>query len=235
MHNRGVNSLEIKKPVSLKHLAYESIRTAVLQRQLKRDVIYSEQWFADKFKISRTPVREALLQLRTEGLLDVLPNRGVIIQPVTLQDAKDIYGMRAAIEGYCSALLAEHILEPEVQEALERIETVHERCRKDFNYADEMQFHFEIIQYSGNREFLACYNRMRTKIDVFWNDITEEVNRPTEIYYEHKAILDAIKEGDPLRARKASERHLAIILEKVQQGDLLTPVGEPRPIGDSDK
>lgn len=226
--------MEIKKPVSLKRLAYESIRTAVVQQQLKRDVIYSEQWFADKFKISRTPVREALLQLRTEGLLDVLPNRGVIIRPLTLQDAKDIYDMRAAIEGYCSAYLAQHVLEPEAQEALARTEVVLERCRRDFNYTDEFQFHLEIIQYTGNREFLACYNRMRTKIDVFWTEAAGGENRHTEIYHEHKDILDAMKKGDTLHAREASERHLAIVLEKIQKGDLLKPIGELRPVEDSD-
>ena len=70
--------MEIRKPISLKKQAYEAIRTAVLQRELKRNLIYSEQWFADRFQISRTPVREALLQLRNEGLIEVLPNRGVI-------------------------------------------------------------------------------------------------------------------------------------------------------------
>ena len=125
--------MEIRKPASLKRMAYESIRTSVLQRQLKRNVIYSEQWFADKFKISRTPVREALLQLRTEGLIDVLPTRGVIIHPLTLQDATDICHMRAAIEGYCSAYLAQHTQEPEAQKALERVKTVLERCRQNFN------------------------------------------------------------------------------------------------------
>lgn len=226
--------MEIRKPVSLKRLAYESIRTAVLQRQLKRNVIYSEQWFADKFKISRTPVREALLQLRTEGLIDVLPNRGVIIHPLTLQDAKDICHMRAAIEGYCSAHLAQHAQEPEAQKALERIETVLERCRQNFNYEDELQFHLEIIQYSGNQEFFTCFSRMRTKIDVFWNEAVGGENRQAEIYYEHKEILDAMKRGDALHAREASEHHLEIVLGKLQKGDLLTPIGELKPVEDDD-
>lgn len=222
--------MEIRRPASLKRLAYESIRTAVLQRQLKRNVIYSEQWFADKFKISRTPVREALLQLRAEGLIDVLPNRGVIIHPLTVQDARDICHMRAAIEGYCSAYLAQHAQEPEARKALERVETVLERCRQNFNYEDELQFHWEIIQYSNNQEFLASVSRMRTKIDVFWNVSAEGENRHTEIYYEHKEILDSMKRGDAFGAREASERHLEIVLEKLQQADLLTPIGELRPV-----
>lgn len=220
----------IRKPDSLKKQAYESIRTAVLQRELKRDLIYSEQWFADRFQISRTPVREALLQLRSEGLIEVLPNRGVIIKPVTLEDAKNIYQMRAAIEGYCSAYLAEHAQEKSGLEALERIETVLERCHKNFNYADELQFHLEIIQYTHNPEFLDQFNRMRTKIDVFWNEIVGKENRHEEIYAEHKAILDCMKAGAAEKAREASEKHLMIVLEKIQQGDLFEAFEDLKPV-----
>ena len=213
--------MEIRKPVSLKKQTYEAIRTAILQRELDRDMIYSEKWFADRFEISRTPVREALLQLRDEGFVEVLPNRGVIIKPLTLEDATNIYHMRAAIEGYCTAYLARHATEKSGIETLKRVEVLLEKCRENFNYTDEMQFHLEIIQYTKNVEFIKLYSRMRTKIDVFWNEVVNE-DRPDEIYEEHKAILDAMKAGDADGARKASERHLMIILERLQQGDLLT-------------
>lgn len=213
--------MEIRKPVSLKKQTYEAIRTAILQRELDRDMIYSEKWFADRFEISRTPVREALLQLRDEGFVEVLPNRGVIIKPLTLEDATNIYHMRAAIEGYCTAYLARHATEKSGIETLKRVEVLLEKCRENFNYTDEMQFHLEIIQYTKNVEFIKLYSRMRSKIDVFWNEVVNE-DRPDEIYEEHKAILDAMKAGDADGARKASERHLMIILERLQQGDLLT-------------
>jgi len=213
--------VEIRKPVSLKKQTYEAIRTAILQRELDRDMIYSEKWFADRFEISRTPVREALLQLRDEGFVEVLPNRGVIIKPLTLEDATNIYHMRAAIEGYCTAYLARHATEKSGIETLKRVEVLLEKCRENFNYTDEMQFHLEIIQYTKNVEFIKLYSRMRTKIDVFWNEVVNE-DRPDEIYEEHKAILDAMKAGDADGARKASEHHLMIILERLQQGDLLT-------------
>lgn len=213
--------MEVVKPVSLKKQTYEAIRTAILQQELDRDMIYSEKWFADRFQISRTPVREALLQLRDEGFVEVLPNRGVVIKPLTLEDAVNIYQMRVAIEGYCSAYLAEHAAEESGIKTLERVEMLLERCHQNFNYADEMQFHLEIIQYTKNMEFIKQYNRMRTKIDVFWNEVSSKAERPEEIYAEHKAILNAMKAGDAEAARKASERHLMIILEKLQQSDLL--------------
>ena len=91
---------------TLKERAYASIRDAIINRQIRRDMIYSEQWFAEKFGVSRTPVREALLQLRNEGLVDVIPNRGMIIRNLTMDDAKHLFQMRGASEGFCAAHLA---------------------------------------------------------------------------------------------------------------------------------
>lgn len=215
--------MEVKKSVTLKRQAYDAIRTAILQRELSRDQIYSEQWFADELHISRTPVREALLQLRNEGLIDVLPNRGVIIKPVTLKDAENVYQMRAAIEGYCAAYLARHAKEKSGIAVLDQIELLLERCHQNFSYSDEVQFHYEIIQYTQNQEFIGQYSRMRAKMDIFWNEIVGKENRHAEIYKEHKAILESMRAGNPDGARAASEKHLMIVFEKIQQGDLLSP------------
>lgn len=215
--------MEVKKAATLKSQAYEAIRTAILHRELSREQVYSEKWFADELRISRTPVREALLQLRDEGLIDVLPNRGVIIKPVTVRDAENVYQMRAAIEGYCAAYLARHAHEESGIAALAQIETLLERCHESFNYADEMQFHFDIIQYTQNQEFMGQYERMRAKMDVFWNEIVGGEDRHEEVYREHKVILESMRAGNPDGARAASEEHLMIVFEKIQKSDLLRP------------
>ena len=103
----------IKKSASLKTQAYDSIREAVINHTININEIYSEKWFADNFQISRTPVREALLQLRSEGLIEVLPNRGVIVKPMTMKDAKDIYQTRIMVESFCASYLAQHSKEEE--------------------------------------------------------------------------------------------------------------------------
>ncbi len=121
--------MEIRRSATLKEQAYQAILDGIVSQKIQRGQIYSEQWFADSFQISRTPVREALLQFRLEGLMEVLPNRGVKVRTFSRQDALNTFQLRAAIEGFCAANLARHHQEPEARLSLRRIGESLERCR----------------------------------------------------------------------------------------------------------
>ncbi len=208
----------IQKSASLKEQAYKAILDAIVSKQMQRGQIYSEQWFADSFQISRTPVREALLQLRTEGLIEVRPNRGVIIRDLTEEDARDLMQMRGAIESYCAAYMAEHFREPEAQAAIERIRAAIERCHENFNQADELLIHEEIICFPNNPLFIQQFDNLRTKIEIFWWDVIQTHNRCEDVYREHKYIIDSIAAGDPSEAHRASMDHSRVTLEKIYEG-----------------
>jgi len=203
----------VKRSVSLKEQAYHAIRDCIVSNKMQRGQIYSEQWFADSFQISRTPVREALLQFRSEGLIDVLPNRGVILRNPTRQDARSIFEMRGAIEGFCAAYLARRCREPEGRASLERIKASLERCRLAFSQGDEMLIHEETIRFSGNPMFREQFDRMRTKIDIFWWNVINAENRRESVYREHKAIFDSMAAGDEARTYDASIRHSMATLQ----------------------
>ena len=219
-----------EKNPSLKEQAYIDIRNAIIEKKIRRDRIYSEQWFADSFSVSRTPVREALLQLRSEGLIDVLPNRGMIIKTPTLEDAKQIYQMRAAIEGYCAAYLAEHSTEPEAIRVLDHIEECMERYKRHFNMDDELAIHVQSIAYTGNPMFEAEFRRMRVRIELFWHDVIAMSNRDEEAHMEHVRILEAMRAGDPHKAYLASVNHSQVTLQRIREkGNFEAPV-ELKPI-----
>lgn len=207
----------IKKSVSLKEQAYKSILEGIVSGRIKRGQIYSEQWFADSFQISRTPVREALLQLRSEGLIEVRPNRGVVVRDLTEEDARNLMQMRSAIESYCAAYMAEHFREPEARASIERIRASLERCHENFNQADEMLIHEEIIRFSGNPLFIDQYDKLLAMIRLFWWEVIQTENRREEVYREHKYIIDSIAVGDPFEARRASMTHSRITLEKIYE------------------
>ena len=205
--------MQVRRSATLKEQAYEAILDCILQNKIERGKIYSEQWFADYFRISRTPVREALLQLRMEGLVDVLPNRGVTVRTLTRQDARNTFELRAAIEGFCAANLARHCAEPEAQRSLARIAEALERCRVDFSQKDELFIHEEIIRFSGNPLFQEQFDNMRTRVNIFWWNVIEAEHRRDQVYEEHKAILDAMTAGDEAGALDASYRHSRITLD----------------------
>jgi|P1105metagenome_2_1110788.scaffolds.fasta_scaffold20444_1 DNA-binding GntR family transcriptional regulator len=209
--------MEIRRSATLKEQAYQAILDGIVSQKIQRGQIYSEQWFADSFQISRTPVREALLQFRLEGLMEVLPNRGVKVRTFSRQDALNTFQLRAAIEGFCAANLARHHQEPEARLSLRRIGESLERCRSDFSKKDEMFIHEEIIRFCGNPMFREQFDNMRTRIDIFWWNVIEAEHRRDQVYEEHKAILDAMLAGDEAGAVDASYRHSRITLDVLNE------------------
>ena len=95
--------------ISLKAQVYEYLKQAIINGDLKVGEIYSEQYFADKLSISRTPVREAILQLQHENMVEVKANRGIIVKPLLLDEIKKIIETRLAIEGYSYYILAKNL------------------------------------------------------------------------------------------------------------------------------
>ena len=86
--------------VSYKEQIYQYLKEAIIKGDLKPGEIYSEQQFADKLNVSRTPVREAILQLKSEDLVEIYNNRGLGIKPLTEADLEQIIQARIAIENY---------------------------------------------------------------------------------------------------------------------------------------
>jgi DNA-binding GntR family transcriptional regulator len=103
---------------SLRSQAVEQIRQAVVTGALKPGSMHSEQAIATRLAISRTPIREALLQLANEGLVEFVPQRGVRITTFDPAHLAQVFDFRAAIEGHCAAILAAR-QEPEVIKRLE--------------------------------------------------------------------------------------------------------------------
>lgn len=217
---------KIRRPKTLKAQAYEFILEAILNHTMETETIYSEQWIADKFQISRTPVREALLQLREENLIEVLPNRGVIIKPLTMESAKNVFQTRIAIEGYCAAYMAMHAQEENVQNLIKKMYVDLEHWIKDYDRNAEMQMHIDIIEYCGNPEFIAQFNRLRTKIDIFWDSLFDVEGRKEETYGEHKKIIDAIRSGDDVAAYRAIAEHMHFTQKVLERSPLFSGKSE---------
>ena len=200
---------------TFKEQAYRAIQEYIITNKMQRGKIYSEQWFADSLQISRTPVREAVLQLRSEGLLEILRNRGVRIKDPTQEDARNVFQMRAAIDGYCSAYMAEHHEEDAAVRSLREIRTAIERCHENFNHDDELFVHEEIVRFTGNPLFEMQFQQIRTRINIFWWDVIRAENRREEVYREHSAIIDDIERGDVNAAFLSAMEHNRITYRRL--------------------
>ena len=109
---------EVSDKYSLRGRVFHKIRNDILNGRYKEHEELKEIRIGKELGVSRTPVREALRQLELEGLVQIIPNRGAFVTGIQENDVRDIYAIRALLEGLCARWATERIM-PEQLEAME--------------------------------------------------------------------------------------------------------------------
>ena len=140
-------------PVTMKQQAYELIKDAILYRRLQIGITYSQDALCSELNISRTPVREALLELQQEGYIAFMRGKGIQVIPVTRKRAQDIVEARYYLELSGARLAAQRRTAAQI-EALEQLlleqeSRCHDRAVRA-SYQLDRKFHHEIFLASGN-------------------------------------------------------------------------------------
>ncbi len=172
-----------------------------------------EASLASRFNVSRTPVREALNQLASTGLVEVKPRRGAAVAAPGLKELLEMFEVMAKLEGFCGHLAARRMS----GEERERLEIAHKACRTCLNegdldgyYAANVAFHEAIYTGCHNR-FLAEQTRaLRNRLAPYRRLQLRRVNRPGESFSEHETVLAAIRAGDAQRADSLLQAHVTV-------------------------
>ncbi len=206
----------------LRKQAYELIQRRILSGDLAAGQRISEQALAKDLGVSRTPVRSAIRELESEGLVEQVPRFGTIVKRLDRRDLAELYEMRVALEGFAANLAADRIL-PEDLEALASLideisslvdEKLPEKQTDDpetiaqFVGAD-MQFHVIILRSTGNRRLMKSVADSRM-LSQWSNFARTQHDLPTlaEIWDQHRRILDALESADADAARQAMIDHI---------------------------
>jgi DNA-binding GntR family transcriptional regulator len=192
--------------------AYEALTTMIRTKQILPGDFLSENSVARDLAMSRTPVREAIRRLAQEGALVVLPNRGVVVAQLTVEDLEEIYEVREVLEGLASRNAAIRAT-PEI---IGQLESLVERMRETIPPGDEntfsdldMEFHATIAGASGNSRLKNLLAGMRTANAVahFRPDFRPHNPRTARSLEEHAELLAAIRDRDPETADRLARAH----------------------------
>jgi DNA-binding GntR family transcriptional regulator len=205
--------------------AYQAMRQRILDNEWPPGFVALEQGLAHELGMSRTPVREALIRLATEGLVDVVPRHGMRVLPVSAGDMRDIYDMLSALEAKAAELAvrrapSEQQLAPLVQAARDMERALEADDLDGWATADEC-FHRHLVMLSGNRllidAVLNCWDRAHRARMV----TLRMRNKPVDSTRDHLALVERIRAGDASGAfeihrmhRERGSRELVEILER---------------------
>jgi DNA-binding GntR family transcriptional regulator len=194
--------------------AYEVAKERLLDGSYEPGTLLSENEFAKELGISRTPVREAFLQLEAEDLLDLYPRRGALVKPISPSEADDVLEARLLIETHCAARVAAGGREvvaalrasiADQEQALRHSGTV---GGPGFVIADR-EFHRLIVAANGNDLLTRQYDALRDRQQrIAATAVARDPGRIAEFIREHGAIADAIDQRDPESAVKSVAAHL---------------------------
>ncbi len=213
----------IKQPESLAKMAYEAIRNSILSGLWQTGELYNEKAIATELGISRTPVREALLELASQDLIIFLPRRGLMVNRFTRRDVDEIFELREAVE----LLAVEKITAAsppfdlfEIEESLfKQRKAAKEKDYLAFMEADR-RFHTLFGALTNNRRLMAILENLRDMIHMMGTKALSLEGRAEEVIKEHQKVFEAVKNGDAEKARQTMAYHLNSSKEAVEESEL---------------
>lgn len=202
---------EIKPESSLTARARESIRQAIISGQLEPGSLHSVQSLATVFNVSRTPVREALIDLAGAGMVEFERNRGVRILQTSVQDLEEILVIRLLLEVPAAWRAAGLITAPDLDRLRDALAAMERAAADDDEagmMAEDRRFHEIINRASGNSRLADYIDSLRDLILTRGVSTVDRTRSLKEVVAEHHGILDAIAGGDAEGAATAMKGHL---------------------------
>ncbi len=200
-----------KRSSSRREEAYKQLKQAIIDRSIAPGAMVNERRLAQALKISRTPVREALQMLETERWVTVLPWRGVVVLPVTPGEVDEVFQLRLVLEPMVVEMLIGRINRSELyglDEVLKRQSKIASPDQSEQFIAIDQEFHLHLAEKAGNAHLLAFMTQLR---DIHLRLGVETVcnhHRFEATLREHRAIVDALKEGNAMAAKQAMLYHI---------------------------
>jgi len=186
----------------------------ILSQRLPPGTRLDEQGLALRYGVSRTPVREALRQLRTSGLIDMEPHKGATVARVTAEKLEEMFGAMAEIEATCARLAAIGMTPIERR----RLQALHDRMSVMAQQADHAAyidantaFHAAIYGGAHNEIIQDIATGLRRRLLPFRQAQFQMPGRLAQSYAEHDAVLTAILRADASAAHTAMLHHVSLV------------------------
>lgn len=216
MAKPGARAAETTAPAprsrsSLVDIAYAAIRRRILDNIYPPGHQALEGELADELDISRTPVREALIRLAHEGLVEVVPRHGMRVLPVSPADMREIYVVLTALESAAAELLAKR--RPNDAELKPLVEATRDMTRAlkaddlDAWAAADERFHQGLVELAGNRSLQEAVSRLGDRVHRARMFTLRLRPKPVHSTQEHMAMLDCIRAGDSAGAVEVNRAH----------------------------
>jgi GntR family transcriptional regulator, rspAB operon transcriptional repressor len=209
-----------RRSASLRDTAHEAIKIRIMTCALKPGEYVNEVQLSEMLGIGRTPVHQALDRLMVEGMVEIIPRKGVVVRPFSLNELLEIIEVRLINECYCARLAAIHASDQDIAELDDVLQRaahwLSARNVEKLMLADR-EFHQLVARVARNdvvADLVRSYNDRSLRS---WFLSLHQSEHYKSVHQQHQAILAAIRKRDPDRAEAAMRRHLEAFRAHVSQ------------------
>ncbi|HEY0890433.1 MAG TPA: GntR family transcriptional regulator [Nocardioides sp.] len=218
-----------QEATSIQGRVIAAMRTRIINGEVEAGAALSELALADEFGVSRTPVREALKQLQTEGLVEIRPRVGTFVTAPSRREITELFEIKELLEGAAARLLAQRGHVPEIDALRDNLEQADRAVKRDdrLRYAELVHdFHDLLIQGADNSKLEAHYRTLMNQLAYarLVQTSLARPGRPLESDREHHMVLDLILQKDGDSAERLMREHVRAsrraLLEELPLGAL---------------
>jgi len=200
------------RPVkSLLDRAYDEIKLRIITCRYRPGEVLSEAAISDELRIGRTPVHQAIHRLMVDGLIAVMPRKGVMIAPIGLDEVMEIIDVRLVTECYCARLAADRADDSELQK-LQRILDESEKATNDRDIEKIMlfdrEFHDVLARATRNTVLADVLRGLHERSLRFWFISLRDPDHHRSVLAQHRKIVAALKSRQPDAADDAMREHI---------------------------
>lgn len=203
--------MQLKRPKSLRELALEHLRNCIVDGTFQMGQVLSERKISEELGVSKSPVREALAQLRDEGLVIIEPQKGAQVFTLSEEEVIQICDFRHAIESASFELALQrdpHNLARDMDKIVTKMGEKKKVNDDNAYIALDNEFHQIVFEHANNLYLEACYSRYIGKIAAL-RKLLSKLPKHTDLSYdEHIAIASAVREANLDRIKILLSEHI---------------------------
>ena len=203
--------MALERPKSLRELALVYLRNRIVDGTFQMGQVLSERKISEELGVSKSPVREALAQLRDEGLVHIEPQKGARVFTLSEDEVIQICDFRQAIESASFELALQRDptgLAKDMDRVVQKMATKKNMGDEDAYIALDNEFHQLIFEHAGNDYLTASYTRYVGKIAAL-RKLLSQLPKHTDLSFdEHKAIAEAVRKGDLIEIKALLAEHI---------------------------
>lgn len=204
-----IKLVDLSQDMPLNQIVYNGLRDAIISGIIPVGERINEKKYSLELNVSRTPIREALYRMQSEGIIEHIPNYGFVIRKVSVEDAEEIYKLRVALDTLASINAMQLMTESDFKEMkllLDKTEESEEKCEID--NVINLFYEFNEMIYTYSNILRSIIHNLRNYLTRFRDISLLDANRRRKAFDEHKLIYYCLRDKDEKELKSLISKHL---------------------------